>query len=150
MTPEFEKTVIINSNPANVWNTLTDLKLMRKWMGETEMEIEIQTDWEINNPIIINGFHHVKFENKGVVLQFEPNRIVSYTHLNSLSRLEDRPGNYSIITFVLRPVQDQTSLILTIDNFPTETIFKHLCFYWRTTLEKIKISAEKQAELLNS
>jgi hypothetical protein len=46
-----------------VWPTLTDPDLMKQWMGEPTMEIEITTDWKIGNPIIITGFHPIKFEN---------------------------------------------------------------------------------------
>lgn len=117
-------------------------------MGEEEMELEIKTDWKVNHPIVISGFHHLQFENRGIVLQFEPWTILQYTHLSSLSRLEDKEENYSTIKFELRPVQDQTALKLTIENFPSQAIYKHLCFYWRTTIEKIKLFAEQQVELV--
>jgi hypothetical protein len=42
-------------------------------------------------------------------------------------------------------VQDQTSLTLTINNFPTETIYRHLDFYWRTTLVMLKKFTEEGA-----
>ena len=31
-----------------------------------------------------------------------------------------------------------TELTLTLSNFTTETIYKHLNFYWNTTLEVLK------------
>lgn len=148
MNPPFEKTVIIHSNAVNVWSTLTDLKGMKQSAGEEEMELEIKTDWKVNHPIVISGFHHLKFENRGIVLQFEPGTILHYTHLSSLSRLEDKAENYTSIKFELKPVQDHTALKLTIENFPSQAIYKHLCFYWRTTIEKIKLFAEQQVELV--
>lgn len=146
---QFEKTIQIQAHDSTVWNTLTDPKLMKQWMGESEMDIDIQTDWRINSPIVISGFHHAKFENKGIVLQYEPNRKLMYTHFSSLSRLPDKPENHSIIEFTLTPLENQTSLTLTISNFPTETIFKHLEFYWRTSLEMLKTFIEKQTDLNN-
>lgn len=148
MNPAFEKTVILNTIPETVWNTLTDFSLMKQWMGENEMNLEIITDWNVNGPIIINGFHHAKFQNKGTVLKYEPNRLLEYSHLSSLSRLEDKKENYSILRFELSLLQQQTALTLTIENFPTETIYKHLCFYWRATVEKIKTINEQQGELV--
>ncbi|MBI3258605.1 MAG: SRPBCC domain-containing protein [Ignavibacteriae bacterium] len=135
---QFEKTIIINSLPSLVWKVLTDPTLMKQWMGEPEMNLNIQTDWTVNSPIVIFGFHHVKFENKGVVLEFEPNMKLTYTHLSSISRLADKPENYTIFEFTLTPLGDGTSLTLTISNFPTESIFKHNDFYWRATMEIIK------------
>ncbi|HEY8894738.1 MAG TPA: SRPBCC domain-containing protein, partial [Niastella sp.] len=83
---------------------------------------------------------------KGTVLQFEPGKVLSYSHLSSLSRLPDQPNNYTVITFNLAPLQDQTSLTLTINNFPTETIYRHLDFYWRTTLVMLKKFTEEGAD----
>lgn len=73
-------------------------------MGEPEMKLEIETTWEINSPIFIRGFHHIKFENKGIVLKYQPERMLRYTHLSSVSRLPDKIENYSALEFVLTPV----------------------------------------------
>lgn len=139
---QFEKTIIIHSSPSTVWKALTAPNLMKQWMGEPEMNLDIQTDWTVGNPIIISGFNHVKFENKGVVLEFEPNSKLAYTHLSSISRLPDKPENYTIFEFTLTPSGDGTSLTVTISNFPTESIFKHIDFYWRSTVEIIKKVSE--------
>ncbi len=141
---QFEKTIIINSPPSIIWKALTEPALMKQWMGELEMNIEIQTDWTINSPIIISGYHHVKFENKGTVLLFEVNKKLAYTHLSSLSRLPDKPENYTFFDFTVAPIDSHTSLTLTISNFPTETIFKHLEFYWRATIKMLKTFIEGQ------
>jgi uncharacterized protein YndB with AHSA1/START domain len=146
MKDKFSTAVTINSEPVKVWTTLTDLELMRQWLGEPEMKIEVQTDWKINTTIFIRGFHHIKFENKGIVLQYDRLKKLSYSHLSSISRLPDKPENYSILEFVLTPIDKQTLLTLNISNFPTETIRKHLEFYWRTTIVAIKKRVENQAE----
>ena len=115
-------------------------------MGEPEMKVEVLTDWKINSPIFIRGFHHVQFENKGIVLQYEKGKMLSYSHLSSVSRLPNKPENYSILEFILTPVDKNTQLTLNITNFPTEIIRKHLEFYWRTTIITIKKSVEKQVD----
>jgi uncharacterized protein YndB with AHSA1/START domain len=137
-----EKTVAINAPVSVVWNYLTDPDLMKKWMGEPEMKIEIITDWKVGSPIIVKGFHHVYFENKGTVLQFEPDKLLRYSHLSSVSRLPDAVENYSVFTFILNSNQEQTLLTLKAENFPTETIFKHLDLYWKVTIEIIKHKIE--------
>ena len=144
MTQQINKAIIIKAPPATVWNTLTNPELMKDWMGESELELEIITDWKVGNPLIIKGFHHIHFENKGTVLQFEPNKVLQYNYLSSLSQLPDKPENYSIIRFRLAPAEDHTLLTLTISNFPTETIFKHVDFYWRATIEILKKLIEEQ------
>jgi uncharacterized protein YndB with AHSA1/START domain len=142
MNGKFSTTVTINSNSDKVWTTLTDLELMTQWLGDPEMKIEVQTDWKINSPIFIRGFHHVKFENKGIILHYDREKKLSYTHLSSVSRLADTQENYTTLEFALTPIDEQTQLTINIENFPTETIQKHLEFYWRTTIFNIKRKIE--------
>jgi uncharacterized protein YndB with AHSA1/START domain len=142
MADTFSTTVTINAAPATVWSVLTDPKLMAAWMGEPGMKLEVETNWKVNSQISIRGFHHVKFENKGTILKYVKEQIVSYSHLSSVSRLPDSIENYSVLEFVLTPINKQTTLALTITNFPTEAIQKHLAFYWRGTIYKIKEFAE--------
>ncbi len=138
------KTININAPASKVWEALTNPDLMKKWMSETE--IEIITDWQVGSPMTIRGnLHGIKFKNTGTVLQFEPEQILRYSHLSSLSRLPDKTENYSIIEFKLSPLADQTALTLTLSIFPTETIYKHLAFYWNVTLEILKRLIEERA-----
>lgn len=136
--------MLIDAEAGTVWKLLTETKLMEAWMGEPEMKIEIKTNWEINSSISIKGFHHVYFENTGFVLGFEENRFLSYSHLNSISRLPDKKENYSIIEFYLQPNGRYTDLKIILKNFQTETIFKHLQFYWMSTIGVIKDLAEQK------
>ena len=138
--------VAIGAKPPKIWAALTKPLFMAQWMGEPEMKLEVQTNWEIASPIYIRGFHHVKFENKGVVLQYINERRLSYSHLSSASRLADDIENYSILDFNLSPTQNQTILSLEVSNFPTETIQNHLMFYWRGTMHKIKAYVESHSD----
>ena len=130
--------ILINSPVSLVWKHFSTTALVQKWIGEPEMGIEINTDWEVGSPIIIKGFHHINFINQGTILKFEPNKILQYNQLDSISNLHDMEENYSILTFQLSSINDQTLLQIDIENFPTETIYKHLNLYWRTTIELIK------------
>lgn len=144
MTDKFSTSVTINAAASKVWTTLTDLELMSKWLGDPGMKIKVQTDWKINAPISIRGFHHINFENKGTILKYDKEKRLSYTHLSSVSRLADQKENYTIIEFILTSIDQQTQLTLNIENFPTETIRKHLEFYWRTTILTIKERAQNE------
>jgi len=139
----FNKTIHISAPISKVWDTLTTPELMKKWMSETD--INIITDWSVGSPILIRGrLHGIKFENKGTVLQFEREKILEYSHLSSLSRLPDKPENYSILEFRVEPIHNETNLTLTLSNFPDEIIYKHLVFYWNVTLEIVKRMIEEQ------
>ncbi len=139
----YTSTITIDADSANVWAALTETEALASWLGEPEMGVEVQTAWQIGSSITIRGFHHVHFENKGVILCYEPGVKLSYSHLSSISRLPDLPANYSVLEFELVPKSDQTVLTLILSNFPTETIRKHLEFYWRVTLPKIKQYVER-------
>ena len=151
MTSEltFNKTIPINAPTSTVWEALTNPVLMKKWMSEDE--VDILTDWTLGSPVLIRGkLHGIKFENKGKVLQFEPERILRYSHLSSLSRLPDKDESYSVFEFRLTPIDQETSLTLTLSNFPTESIYKHLAFYWNVTLEIIKKMIERPDQPLRA
>jgi uncharacterized protein YndB with AHSA1/START domain len=137
------KMIHINASPSKVWEALTHPELMKKWMSETE--INILTDWQVGTPMVIRGrLHGINFENRGTVLHFEPEKTLQYSHLSSLSRLPDEPESYSVLEFRLAPMENQTTLTLTVRNFPTETIYKHLAFYWNVTLEILKKMIETE------
>jgi uncharacterized protein YndB with AHSA1/START domain len=134
-----ENSATINAPPSEVWRALTDPDLMKQWMAEPEMGVEVVTDWKVGSPIIVKGHHNGDFENKGTVLHFEPNSILRHSHLSSISRLPDEAENYTIIEFRLaRTEENSTSLNVRISNFPSESIFKHWEFYWRVTIEVVK------------
>lgn len=143
------KTITINASAATVWAALTEPAIMQQWMAEGE--IEILTDWQIGQPMVIRGhLHRVKFENKGQVLQFQPQQLLQYTHLSSLSRLPDVPSSYTVIAFHLAPMAMQTAVTLTVWNFPTETIYKHFAFYWPVALTVAKKLIETQGAAATS
>jgi uncharacterized protein YndB with AHSA1/START domain len=142
MLQRFVDTVVINAPAQVVWENLTRIESMREWMGEPEMMIEVETNWNVGAPIVVRGFHHIRFESTGVVLKFEPRKTLSYTHLSSLSRLPDQPQSYTTFEFILEPVGQHTSLTMVATNFPTPTIFKHVQFYWTGTLGILKQYSE--------
>ena len=138
-----KKSVLINASSSHVWQFLTNPDLMKQWMGDPEMKIEILTDWKVGNAFMIRGFHHEQFENKGTILQFEPEKIFQYEYLSSLSNLADTPKNHTIVTFTLVPKEGKTELTVEVANFPTEVIYKHLEFYWNGTVQILQSIIEK-------
>jgi uncharacterized protein YndB with AHSA1/START domain len=136
MTHVIENSATINVPPSVVWRALTDSDLMKQWIAEPVMRIEITTDWKVGSPIIVKGHHNkVDFENKGPIQQFEPYSILRYSHLSSISGLPDRAENYTMIEFRLeRTEENSTSLNVRTSNFPAESAFKHWEFYWKVTI----------------
>lgn len=137
-----EHRVVIEASPERVWRALTGPELMPEWMGEPTMNVRVETAWIVGGPILISAFHHAPFQANGTVTRFEPPRVVEYTQRSSVSRLPDVPESYSTLNFTLRALAAGTELTVTVTGFPTETIRKHLDFYWRGTVHLLKLRAE--------
>ncbi len=139
------KSIRVNASSAAVWEALTLPELMKSWMLDSE--IEIVTTWEVGSPIIISvqaESHKADFKNTGVVLQFVENSVLEYSHLSSLSQLPEQDENYTLIKFTLQQEENHTRLELDLSNFPTESTYKHIEFYWSITLEVLKRFVEER------
>jgi len=150
VTERIEHVVEIVAPPRDVWRALTTPAVMVQWMAEPEMRLEIDADWTVGSRIETRGVHHVAFRNRGTVLRVEPEHALAYTHLSSLSRLPDTPENHAEIEFVLTPAGESTTVALTLRRFATESIARHLDFYWRGTLGVLKQFVERDAGALRT
>lgn len=133
------KSIQIDASVTAVWDALTRPELMKSWMADSE--IQIVTTWDVGTPIVINVeevSHKASFTNGGVVLQFVKERVLEYSHLSSLSQLPDQDENHTIIRFTLQQDENQTLLELNLSNFASESIHKHIDFYWTVTLDVLK------------
>jgi uncharacterized protein YndB with AHSA1/START domain len=139
----FEQRVLVHAGIAATWDALTRIDAMQAWMGGDDFSVEVETSWAPGTPFKVRGFHNVPFENVGKVLEFVPMERVAYTHRSSLSRLPDHPDSDTTLRFRLRAEGERTSLVLSASGFPTESIYRHLHFYWGGTLEVLKRYAER-------
>lgn len=135
--PVINMTTCINAPASKVWAMLTSPALMKLWIFETE--VEVISDWRPGSPVIFRGdFHGLQYEDKGMILAFDPEKTFRYSYLSQISKLPDEPENYSIIAFNLTTKGAQTILSLTQRNFVTDTIYRHFYFYWLVTLDIMK------------
>jgi hypothetical protein len=143
MNKIIHKVITINAPTIKVWNTLTNPDIIKEWISEEETSII--SDWEVGSPLIFKAkWHGVMYENKGVILQFEPEKVFKYNYWSVFSRLPDSPENYSIIEQKLIPKENQTEIELKVSNLLNEAIYGHWNFYWAMTLDIIKKLIEKQ------
>jgi len=130
-------TIDISASAATIWEALTEPTQLQQWM--TENRLDITTTWQPGTPIIIRGTSpDHSFENRGTIMQFQPEAVLEYTHLSSLSQLQDAVENYTSIKFQLSPTENGTHLQITLSNFPTESIYRHFAFYWRIAIHSLK------------
>ncbi|MBC7510292.1 MAG: SRPBCC domain-containing protein [Ferruginibacter sp.] len=109
-----EKSVNIYSSPQNVWDTLINPEKIKQYFNGAETV----TNWQIGGDIIfIHNYQKQKIKNKGVILCFDTNRLLSYTYWTAFSDTADKPENYTTITYSLTEMNERTKLTLTQTNF---------------------------------
>jgi uncharacterized protein YndB with AHSA1/START domain len=107
----------INAPSDQVWKALVDPKAIKQYMFGTN----VVSNWHETSPIVWKGEWQGKpYEDKGVILQLKPGRIIQYSHFSPLSGLPDKPENYHIVTIELSADGNQTHVSLTQDNNATE------------------------------
>jgi uncharacterized protein YndB with AHSA1/START domain len=137
--------VVVDSPPEKVWKALTDPDLVSQYfMGAT-----VKTDWQVGHPITFSGTWKDKpFEDKGEILDFKPEKEMSYSHWSPLSGSEDSPDNYHVVHIALANVGGATKVVLEQSNLNgrvTDTDRKSRADYeknWTVTLEGLKKVAE--------
>jgi uncharacterized protein YndB with AHSA1/START domain len=108
-------TVEISASPAQVWHALTDPELIREYFVGTQVE----TTWEPGSPITWSGEYDGRsYEDKGEVVEVEPDKRLVVTHFSPLSGQDDVPENHHRITYELADEGDRTRLTLEQDNTP--------------------------------
>lgn len=133
--------VTIDTPVAAVWEALISPASIRKYMFGTE----VVTEWKIGGPILWKGVWEGKpYEDKGVLLEMEPRKILRYSHFSPLSGLPDVPENHHILTYELTDQAGHTSLSLSQDNNATEKARDHSEKMWKTMVESIKSLLEKR------
>jgi uncharacterized protein YndB with AHSA1/START domain len=127
--------VVVNASKAKVWNALVNPAAIKQYMFGTN----VVSDWREGRPIIWKGEWQGKpYEDKGVILQFKPERTVQYSHFSPLSGLPDKPENYHTVTIELSGEGPQTRVALAQDNNPTAQARDHSEKLWEMMLIALK------------
>ena len=121
----------INVDRGRVWDALVNPQAIKQYMFGTT----VVTDWREGSPIVWKGEWEGKsYEDKGVILQVKPQRLIQYSHFSPLSGLPDRPENYHTVTVELSGAGNQTQVTLTQDNNSDEQERGHSEKNWEMML----------------
>jgi len=135
-----KKSLTINAPASKVWKALTDPSLIKQYLFGTETSSE----WKKGSPITYKGTWEGKqYEDKGVIIDIKPEKLLHTTYLSSMSGLEDKPENYANVIYELSPENGRTTLTITQDNNKNEESLKHSEGNWGTVLNKLKEVVEK-------
>jgi uncharacterized protein YndB with AHSA1/START domain len=130
-----EVTIDIEAPRGKVWDALTNPKLIKQYLFGTE----VTTDWKVGSPITYKGTWEGKsYEDKGEVLENEPEKLLVSTFWSSLSGKPDLPENYQTVHYELSPEGVGTRLTLTQDNNASQEEADHADQNWNMVLEGMK------------
>ena len=129
----------IDGAPTAVWKALTDPELVAKYFFGTQ----VQTDWKPGSPIVWKGeYEGKKYEDKGEILEVQPNRLLRVTHFSPMIGLADKPENYHTLTYDLDERGGSTHVTLSQDNNSSEEEAERSTANWETVLTGLKKTVE--------
>jgi uncharacterized protein YndB with AHSA1/START domain len=127
--------VDIEASAAQVWAALTDPRQIEQYMFGSHVE----TDWQPGSPIVWRGeFDGKPYEDKGEILEVEPERRLSVTHFSPLSGQDDVPENYHTLTYSLDERGGATHVSLSQDNNADDAAAEHAQGMWAQMLAGLK------------
>lgn len=130
----------ISASPAQVWTALTDPDQIEKYMFGSRVE----TDWKQGSPIVWKGEYDGKpYEDKGEIVDIDPERRLKVTHFSPLSGQEDVPENYHTLTYELENRGDTTHISLSQDNNASEEQAEQFKGNWQSMLDGLKEVVER-------
>ena len=136
-----KKTVEITASLMEVWHALTDRETIKKYFFGTEAI----SDWEEGSSLVFRGEWEGKaYEDKGTILEAIPGEMLKYDYWSGFSGLEDKPENYSLVTYTLEQMVDGTILNLKQKGFAGEEALAHAEGGWTMVLENLKKLLEDQ------
>jgi uncharacterized protein YndB with AHSA1/START domain len=128
-------TITVQAPASKVWEALTRPDLIKQYLFGTQ----VTTDWQVGSPISYKGVWQGKaYEDKGRVLQNEPEKLLVSTFWSSLSGLPDIPENYQTVRYELSAEDDKTRLTIIQDNNDTQEAADHSSENWRMVLGGLK------------
>ena len=125
----------IDASPAEVWAALTDPEQIKEYMFGSQ----VVTDWKQGSPIVWKGeYEGKKYEDKGEILEIEPERRLKMTHFSPLGGKEDRAENYHTLLYELDERGGTTHVSLSQDNNPSKETAEHSQANWEKMLAGLK------------
>ena len=125
----------ITAPSADVWQALVTPAAIKQYMFGTT----VTSDWVVGSPISWKGeWQGRAYEDKGIILQVVPERVLEYSHFSPLAGVPDVPENYHVVTVELSPDGERTRVALSQDNNPTERARERSERNWGMMLAALK------------
>jgi uncharacterized protein YndB with AHSA1/START domain len=137
-----KSSITIDAPAKAVWNALVDPQAITQYM----FGAQVITDWKPGSPIVWKGeWQGKRFEDKGEILEVEPEELLEYSHYSPLSGAPDLPENRHTVTFYLTSDGEHTRVDLNQDKNASEKERAHSQSNWDTVLAGLKEYVEEHA-----
>jgi uncharacterized protein YndB with AHSA1/START domain len=105
--------ILIDAPVVRVWEALTRPELVKQW----QYGADVITDWQKGSSIIYRSeWESNVFEQRGTILDIEPERLVKYTLFAPRPGLEEKPENSFIMTYRVEETDGKTMLTIIQDD----------------------------------
>ena len=129
----------VNADVSKVWKSLTNPAIIKEYLFGTETI----TDWKVGSEVIFQGVYgehgEHSYRDRGIVMENVLHERLSYTYWSGFSGLEDKPENYSLVTYTLVPLSNgHTEFTWTQEGYANQEGYEHAQSGMKAFLEQIK------------
>jgi uncharacterized protein YndB with AHSA1/START domain len=137
-----EKSVLIRATAGEIWNILTNPEKIPLFMFGSQVD----TDWQPGSPVsFFRNSNGTRYVDKGNIIDYKKEKVLQFSYWSSQEGYEDVPENYSVITYSIQPIKDDTcELTYRRDKIPLEFERANQEKYLPMLMEGIKKLAENE------
>lgn len=133
--PDAGASITVSARREDVWKALTDPALIKQYFLGTK----VATTWRVGDPITYSGeYNGTTYEDKGIILAFEPPEFLKTSHYSPSTGLPDTPENYHTVEYSLVDAGEGTTVTITQGNNKSDDEVEHSSETWRTVLQNLK------------
>ncbi|MEO8683890.1 MAG: SRPBCC domain-containing protein [Devosia sp.] len=142
--PVVEVDTTIAADPKTVWSAMTAKGKSALFAGTN-----VDTDWTVGHPITFSGDWKGKaFKDRGEIQSFKAGEELSFTHWSEMGGEADKPENYHLVRYVLKPSGKQTKVTLSQLNMGDKPAIDaktkaEFAKNWSVMLDGLKQAVEK-------
>jgi len=117
-----------------IWEAFTSKEIFPKWF----LGANLDTSWEIGTPIKFSGeYQGFSYQDKGMVLQFAPNKLIEYSYLSQFGGYDDKPENYLWVQCSFEERDGGSSVFIRQSNYSEERM-EHSKTGWKDLLNGLE------------
>ena len=127
--------VKVNASISKTWEAITNPEIVKQYFFGTDLK----TTWEVGSSVVFSGEWEGKpYEDKGVILDYQFEKLIKYSYWSNFSGTEDIPENYANISYQLSKKEEVTILEITQTGFKDLEAVEHSRTNWISIMDEMK------------